>query len=118
MPFDERKCRICGCTDNCACPGGCYWVEEDLCSRCVEKAEMDKNYKCIYCGGTGELEVHGPGETYTRTCRDCRGSGEKLIEIPLREYDELKNGINKVSQFLQDNNFEEASKAIDAKYEL
>ncbi len=36
---------------------------------------MDKKYKCIHCGGTGKLEVHGPGETYTRTCRDCRGSG-------------------------------------------
>ena len=30
-----RKCRVCGCTDYCACPGGCYWVEEDLCSRCA-----------------------------------------------------------------------------------
>ena len=29
-----RKCRVCGCTDNKACPGGCYWVEDDLCSRC------------------------------------------------------------------------------------
>lgn len=31
----ERKCRKCGCTDDLACPGGCYWVEADLCSRCV-----------------------------------------------------------------------------------
>lgn len=28
----ERTCRICGCT------GGCYWIEEDLCSACVVKA--------------------------------------------------------------------------------
>ena len=34
--FDERKCRICGCTDDNACPGGCYWVEEDLCSACTD----------------------------------------------------------------------------------
>lgn len=33
----ERKCRVCGCTDIAACPGGCYWVEEDLCSACVGK---------------------------------------------------------------------------------
>ena len=32
----ERKCRVCGCTDVCACPGGCYWVEDDLCSDCIE----------------------------------------------------------------------------------
>ena len=36
---DEPRCRVCGCTQNNACPGGCYWVEEDLCSACVEKAE-------------------------------------------------------------------------------
>lgn len=30
-----RSCRVCGCTDDHACPGGCYWVEEDLCSACA-----------------------------------------------------------------------------------
>lgn len=34
----ELVCRICGCTQNNACQGGCYWVEEDLCSSCVDKA--------------------------------------------------------------------------------
>lgn len=29
-----RKCRICGCSDFDACPGGCYWAEKDLCSAC------------------------------------------------------------------------------------
>lgn len=33
----ERSCRVCGCTDERACPGGCYWVEPDLCSRCFEE---------------------------------------------------------------------------------
>jgi len=28
-------CRVCGCTDAIACPGGCYWVETDLCSSCA-----------------------------------------------------------------------------------
>jgi hypothetical protein len=28
-------CRVCGCTDDRACPGGCSWAEPDLCSRCV-----------------------------------------------------------------------------------
>ncbi len=37
-PKDEaHTCRVCGCTDDHACPGGCYWVEEDLCSECVGK---------------------------------------------------------------------------------
>lgn len=25
-------CRVCGCTDQEACEGPCYWVEPDLCS--------------------------------------------------------------------------------------
>ena len=29
-----RRCRVCGCTDDRACPGGCSWVCDDLCSGC------------------------------------------------------------------------------------
>lgn len=32
---EERACRSCGCTWNNACPGGCYWVDDNLCSCCV-----------------------------------------------------------------------------------
>jgi hypothetical protein len=32
-----RSCRVCGCTDEFACDGGCEWVEADLCSHCVEE---------------------------------------------------------------------------------
>ena len=40
---DVRRCRVCGCTDadcsECIEATGepCYWVEEDLCSRCAEE---------------------------------------------------------------------------------
>jgi RNA polymerase-binding transcription factor DksA len=40
--FPERKCRVCGCTQNdcrqCIAKTGepCHWVEDDLCSACVE----------------------------------------------------------------------------------
>jgi hypothetical protein len=30
-----RACRVCGCTDAQACPGGCSWAGADLCSACV-----------------------------------------------------------------------------------
>lgn len=42
--FDERKCRVCGCTDDdcsgCIAATGypCAWVSEDLCSRCNDEA--------------------------------------------------------------------------------
>jgi hypothetical protein len=33
------RCRVCGCTEIDACPGGCGWVEFDLCSTCNEAKE-------------------------------------------------------------------------------
>lgn len=47
IPFDEfvaerallPYCRVCGCSDDDACPGGCYWVEPDLCSACAGAAK-------------------------------------------------------------------------------
>lgn len=44
-----RKCRVCGCTQYHACPGGCYWVEKDLCSRCA--AEIASECGKSYTGG-------------------------------------------------------------------
>jgi nucleoside 2-deoxyribosyltransferase len=35
IKIDLRRCRVCGCTDDNACFGGCYWVADDLCSACV-----------------------------------------------------------------------------------
>jgi len=38
--MDIRACRVCGCTDDSACPDGCSWIEDDLCSACApERAE-------------------------------------------------------------------------------
>lgn len=33
--ISERRCRVCGCTENHACTGGCCWMAWDLCSACV-----------------------------------------------------------------------------------
>ncbi|WP_449240565.1 hypothetical protein [Desulfoscipio gibsoniae] len=41
--FDVNTCRVCGCTDDNACPGGCWWVEPDLCSRCAEMPTQERN---------------------------------------------------------------------------
>jgi hypothetical protein len=30
-------CRGCGCTTDRACPGGCRWVQPDLCSACAAR---------------------------------------------------------------------------------
>lgn len=34
-PMGEMVCRGCGCSDNRACPGGCFWAAPNLCSRCA-----------------------------------------------------------------------------------
>lgn len=46
LPLDEEGdelevpcCRECGCTEFDPCPGGCFWVETDLCSVCVRLEE-------------------------------------------------------------------------------
>ena len=30
-----RSCEGCGCTDECGCPAGCFWVGPRLCSACA-----------------------------------------------------------------------------------
>ncbi len=37
----EDACRICGCTDDTPCEGGCWWDEDhnEICSHCMEWIE-------------------------------------------------------------------------------
>ncbi len=36
-------CSVCGCTEDEACPGGCYWADDDhtLCSNCLDDGDDD-----------------------------------------------------------------------------
>ncbi|RJL20183.1 hypothetical protein [Bailinhaonella thermotolerans] len=39
QPTDRPRCRVCGCTEDAPCPGGCGWVRDplmlgNLCSAC------------------------------------------------------------------------------------
>jgi hypothetical protein len=36
-----QECRRCGCTNEEACPGGCAWIEPDLCDACFNKMFPD-----------------------------------------------------------------------------
>jgi hypothetical protein len=36
----DRTCRECGCIEEWACEGSCYWASEDLCSRCEAIAQV------------------------------------------------------------------------------
>lgn len=35
----KGSCRVCGCTEDRACPGGCWWVFPELCNRCADRVE-------------------------------------------------------------------------------
>jgi hypothetical protein len=45
---DLQICAFCGCTDEVACPGGCSWVQEDVCSACAPNAHP-------LCNGSDEM---------------------------------------------------------------
>jgi hypothetical protein len=34
-------CRGCGCSNFSACPGGCWWAEDDLCSSCAIAVDVE-----------------------------------------------------------------------------
>lgn len=73
---ERRTCRICGCWDQEACEGGCWRVEDDLCSSCqtvagpandAADAELEPEARsavsvsvsrCVH--GTVHLNLHGP----------------------------------------------------------
>jgi hypothetical protein len=38
------KCRVCGCTQEHACDGGCWWVRGDICSVCYSAAEALRDW--------------------------------------------------------------------------
>jgi ParB family chromosome partitioning protein len=78
-----RSCRACGCTDAEACDGGCSWVEDDLCSECLDtpRAATDT-------GGEGSpaeapaVTIARPGRAkkWTVTCTACGDLGKNTTE--------------------------------------
>jgi len=65
----QRTCRGCGCTDRQACPGGCCWVEDDLCSACAEEDAPCPDNRF----GQHQPLYRGDGSAY---CVDCRAELE------------------------------------------
>jgi hypothetical protein len=46
---DLRYCRVCGCTDEVACIGGCFWSGPELCSTCDAAAPKAAGIVCPAC---------------------------------------------------------------------
>lgn len=62
-------CRVCHCTDNDACDGGCSWVEPTLCDTCAQAVFELINTLIVY------LDVSGP-------CGARVGRAELVGELP------------------------------------
>jgi hypothetical protein len=59
-------CRVCGCTDLRACPGGCRWADKEhtVCTQCVARALVLMVKERLNEGGDFRLRLleRGPGE--------------------------------------------------------
>lgn len=69
-----RACRVCGCTEDRACAGGCHWLSDrdDLCSACAPALDhvvrMTSAYSALKggrmsvatcpCGWASKLPAH------------------------------------------------------------
>ncbi len=52
IDVDEASCRVCGCTESAACPGGCRWAtDEEQIAAGLEPMEGDLCSACLPGGG-------------------------------------------------------------------
>jgi hypothetical protein len=60
-----RACRFCGCTEARACPGGCAWATEDICTACL--GHTPASWAMLRAGGVDAL-VFGDGARPAIVC--------------------------------------------------
>lgn len=46
----KRSCRYCSCTELQACPAGCFWTGDTLCSACTPDIEQTITALCLVSG--------------------------------------------------------------------
>jgi hypothetical protein len=86
MPFDQSDgwaCIGCGCTNDRACTGGCYWVDKNKCSGCFaddgerfavggELGLEESQFGVELCPGSETPAVHAPIFSDATTCYCAR----------------------------------------------
>lgn len=77
-------CKVCGCTDEQACPGGCYWVDtkHSVCSACYGNImhAINTGLKAVLFKEDGSVEYLSPKAKYF-TLKELQASVKGLIEI-------------------------------------
>lgn len=89
MEIVEQSCRECGCTQNNACPNGCWWVEEDLCSDCREIAEYPLEKEIHSRLSKLEYQTYG----HSDNAEEMTDQLLELIRVSEVEREEIKQGI-------------------------
>jgi len=56
-------CRVCGCTAEFACEGGCSWAGRNLCTRCYESCER--------CFGEHTVTMSNGNDAFLEPCPLC-----------------------------------------------
>lgn len=69
--LDEQSCRVCGCSWDNACEGGCYWVENDLCSSCAEKMYGLNPYYYTFGSDPAFPYIYGWVEVYANSWEEA-----------------------------------------------
>jgi hypothetical protein len=83
MPFhlsDDWTCAGCGCTNEQACAGGCYWVDQDKCSGCFDDSgerfavgsEDGSQFGIELCPASETPAPHAPIFSDATTCYCAR----------------------------------------------
>lgn len=77
-------CKVCGCTDQQACPGGCYWVDNkhSVCSTCYDNImqAIDTGEKAVLFKEDGSVGYLSPKAKYF-TLKELQAAVKGLIEI-------------------------------------
>lgn len=69
------KCKYCGCTDECACEGGCDWYAPRVCTSCIDKAtKKDHQNKFVWV-------VETPAPAKKKNLRSSAKSAAKRMEV-------------------------------------
>lgn len=93
--MEERTCRVCGCTEDNACEGGCSWVEEDLCSSCADKDDSEESEDGEVEDGEEAIEQNkvSPVKEEKASVKPTKYEGTSAVEKLEFEHAQFKTGF-------------------------
>lgn len=78
-----QHCRVCNCSNFVACAGGCWWVEDDLCSSCAPAPRAGSEVVWLPFDGTVLGHVTGWDGTVPIIVFDSQLSGPLDSVLPV-----------------------------------